>query len=561
MLRQRHVGGRGGYESVFRNSSNRVVSFTDTEHDRSLLVQFRNWTGRSNNGSDNRFLVFHMETSWCRVFASRQWCTASCMFDKYPGQRAQLLDPGFHTAIGARVQHDGGRLVMFNLPEGRTIRAMFKNPSSLSVVSLSRGTGVIFAPTQVHSSFLTRSRPNTAKHSCTREKLCSLSSGCWWCLWWHLVWVTMSLKSYRFRLARKRWTMWRNRRHLVLQHSKVRAPLIKSCWISTVWHISRVIHGARCASNLEGVIHHIENEKRRRCASTSVCYGYMGDEGPLQIACFVVETETSSGAIHATMVPDSKKMDMSCVVAGTAKCVRDLVYSQHADSELHEWEPVDIRSTDVREETCTTIWWFDPLASHGWRGGHGTRRTSYERFWAHEDQSAFDRCGRSTFQVLRLPTQRSSGYYHMNRRVGSYFTRTDLEVFFLKSQSSCSHSAWEAPSEFIFVLGLCRAVSLHFCHYTLNVFWKQFTRVRPVCLQRDAGGLSWSPTLASCTTIENWLRFWCCCIWKCLLFMCILMVLCFYVHVYEFLVPCLCCRCIFVLVCVYVCVDVYVGVY
>ena len=53
-------------------------------------------------------------------------------------------------------------------------------------------------------------------------------------------------------------------------------------------------------------------------------YGYMGDGGPLQIACFLVGTDTSCGAILATMVPDSKKMDMPHVVATTAKWVRDL---------------------------------------------------------------------------------------------------------------------------------------------------------------------------------------------------------------------------------------------
>ena len=39
-------------------------------------------------------------------------------------------------------------------------------------------------------------------------------------------------------------------------------------------------------------------------------HGYMGDRGPLQIACFLVGADTSSGAIHATMVPGSKKMDI-----------------------------------------------------------------------------------------------------------------------------------------------------------------------------------------------------------------------------------------------------------
>ena len=48
-------------------------------------------------------------------------------------------------------------------------------------------------------------------------------------------------------------------------------------------------------------------------------YGYMGDGGPLQIACFLVGADTSSKAIHATMVPDSQKMDMPYVVAATAK--------------------------------------------------------------------------------------------------------------------------------------------------------------------------------------------------------------------------------------------------
>ena len=39
----------------------------------------------------------------------------------YPGQKIPLLDPGIHTASGARLQQDGGRLVTNKLPEGRTI--------------------------------------------------------------------------------------------------------------------------------------------------------------------------------------------------------------------------------------------------------------------------------------------------------------------------------------------------------------------------------------------------------------------------------------------------------
>ena len=79
-------------------------------------------------------------------------------------------------------------------------------------------------------------------------------------------------------------------------------------------------------------------------------YGYIGDGGTLQIACFLVGADTSSVAIHATMVPDSKKMDMPYVVAATAKWVRDLEYSQHTENQRRELQPVDIRSFDVCEK-------------------------------------------------------------------------------------------------------------------------------------------------------------------------------------------------------------------
>ena len=42
----------------------------------------------------------------------------------YPGQKVPLPDPGIHTASGARLQHDGGRLVTFKLPEGRTVQVL-----------------------------------------------------------------------------------------------------------------------------------------------------------------------------------------------------------------------------------------------------------------------------------------------------------------------------------------------------------------------------------------------------------------------------------------------------
>ena len=43
---------------------------------------------------------------------------------KYPGQKVPWPDRGIHTASGARLQHDGGQLVTFKLPEGRAIRVL-----------------------------------------------------------------------------------------------------------------------------------------------------------------------------------------------------------------------------------------------------------------------------------------------------------------------------------------------------------------------------------------------------------------------------------------------------
>ena len=58
-----------------------------------------------------------------------------------------------------------------------------------------------------------------------------------------------------------------------------------------------------------------------------------------QIACFPVGTYTSSGAIYATLMPDSKNMDMPCVVAATAKWVRDSGQERfclHGDTGVHQ---------------------------------------------------------------------------------------------------------------------------------------------------------------------------------------------------------------------------------
>ena len=78
----------------------------------------------------------------------------------YPGQKIPLLDPGIHTASGARLQHDGGRLVTYKLPEGRTIRVLF-HACGVQKPCLSLGR----LAQQWYWSDLRADAGNTAKHS------------------------------------------------------------------------------------------------------------------------------------------------------------------------------------------------------------------------------------------------------------------------------------------------------------------------------------------------------------------------------------------------------------
>ena len=111
-----------------------------------------------------------------------------------------------------------------------------------------------------------------------------------------------SLKSCKCRWVRRCWKTLRSRCLLVLQHSEILALPIKSGWNSTFWQIFRVslVQDAhREQSKIDAVVPQLQFD-----------HGYMGDGGPLQIACFLLGADTSSGAFHATMVPDSKRMDM-----------------------------------------------------------------------------------------------------------------------------------------------------------------------------------------------------------------------------------------------------------
>ena len=105
----------------------------------------------------------------------------------YPGQRIPLPDPGIHTASGARLQHDGGRLTTNKLSEGRTIRVLFhacavqKPILSLCGLSLQGSwsdlradTGTLFFPDKTQTK---RSHTHTVAQG--REfVLCQRDDGC-----------------------------------------------------------------------------------------------------------------------------------------------------------------------------------------------------------------------------------------------------------------------------------------------------------------------------------------------------------------------------------------------
>ena len=176
-----------------------------------------------------------------------------------------------------------------------------------------------------------------------------------------------SLKSYRCRRVRRCWKDVEE--PMLVRPATLRDPGTPDQIVMEQHNLTHFPSQPWCKMCVESRGHDSPHRKQGEIDSVvpqlQIDYGYMEDGGPLQIACFLVGADTSSGAIHASMVPDSKKMDTPYVVATTAKCVRDLGYSQHTENQRHELQRADIRSFDVCEETCTTIRRFDAPASHG----------------------------------------------------------------------------------------------------------------------------------------------------------------------------------------------------
>ena len=79
---------------------------------------------------------------------------------------------------------------------------------------------------------------------------------------------------------------------------------------------------------------------------------------PIEPACVRLTSTRSTVGLFQSMAQQES-------FSGTQDLSSGLVYSQHTENHRHEQQPVDIRSFDVCEETCTTIRRFDLLATHG----------------------------------------------------------------------------------------------------------------------------------------------------------------------------------------------------
>ena len=208
---------------------------------------------------------------------------------KCPRQLVPLPDPGIHTASGARFQYDGGRLVRFKLPEGRlSMRA--------------QGREFVF---------------------CLRDADGAL--GDTWCELRHRQELQMPIGP---------WALEDVEKSMLSRPATLKDPGSHDQIVldqSETFPESALVRSARRISRTRlSTSRSVEN--RRSGATTSVWLLLHGGLRPSADCVFLVRTDTSSG----TMVPDTKKMDMPYVVAGTAKWRRDLEYERlcpHGDKE------------------------------------------------------------------------------------------------------------------------------------------------------------------------------------------------------------------------------------
>ena len=113
---------------------------------------------------------------------------------------------------------------------------------------------------------------------------------------------------------------------------------------------------ARCASNLEDVIHRIENSRK----SMQLCLNFSLTTGTWVTEAFC-RLRASSWELTPLMEPSTRRWcptprRWTCLCCcGSSQVGASHGYPQHTENQRHELQPVEIRSFDVREETYTTI--------------------------------------------------------------------------------------------------------------------------------------------------------------------------------------------------------------
>ena len=247
----------------------------------------------------------------------------------------------------------------YKLPEGRTIRVLYHACAvQKPILSLGRlaqqGTGVTFAQTLEHL-FLDKTRRNVATHSCTRKRVCSLSKGRW------VAPLTTAGGSdevaQEIQMPVGPQMLEDVEEPMPARPAALRDPGTPDQIVMEQHNLTHFPSQPWCKVCVEPRGHDSPHREQSKIDAVvpqlQFDYGYMGNGGPLQIACFLVGTDTSSGAIHATMVPDSKKMDVPYVVATKAKSVRDLEYERfclHGDKEGVLQLLLDKVATECRPE-------------------------------------------------------------------------------------------------------------------------------------------------------------------------------------------------------------------
>ena len=264
-------------------------------------------------------------------------------------KKVPLPDPGIHTASGARLQHDGGRLVTYKLPEGRTIRVLFhacavqKPILSLGCLAqqgywsdLRADTGTLFFPDKIQTKHSQTQLHKEESLSFIKEMMVAPLSTA----------GVSDEVAQELQMPMGPQMLEDVEKPMPARPATLRDPGTPDQLVMeqhSLTHFPSQPWCKMCVESRGRDSPHREQSKIDACVpQLQFDFGYMGDGGPLQIACFFVGADTSSGAIRATMVPDSKKMDMPYVVAATAKWVRDLGYSQHTENQRHELQPVDI---------------------------------------------------------------------------------------------------------------------------------------------------------------------------------------------------------------------------